>query len=105
MGWGSGSRLADDIWNIVEEYIPVEKKIRLCKEIIDVFEGMDCDTMCETGMYEFMKRNDDKFAVNILVEEWFEDDKELLESCQNIRETKKDAKILFDKIKQKLKEE
>lgn len=51
MGWASGSRLADDIWDIVKDHLPEKKKKKLAKKIIEVFENMDCDTIMETDMF------------------------------------------------------
>lgn len=106
MGWASGSRLADEIWDLVEGYVPDEKKAELAVLIIDEFESMDCDTMYETGMYEFALKNDDDFAVKVVVNGLYggEDDNDIMEDCVNELGAKR-AKQLFEKVKQKIKEE
>lgn len=47
MGWASGSSLAADIWSLVRRHIPKEKRPRVAKNLIDLFESEDCDTMEE----------------------------------------------------------
>jgi len=47
MGWGSGARLADELWSAIREDIPPVGRQRVALKIIDHFEGNDCDTMDE----------------------------------------------------------
>lgn len=47
MGWSSGSDLAEQLWSIVSEHIPVDKRKAVAKRIIRAFENHDCDTMHE----------------------------------------------------------
>lgn len=45
MSWSSGGRLAEEIWNAVEEHIPEDKKPEVALAIVKAFEDRDCDTM------------------------------------------------------------
>jgi len=47
MGWASGSRLAEDIWDAVRPELHPNKRRTIAKRIIDLFESEDCDTMQE----------------------------------------------------------
>ena len=47
MGWASGSRLAEDIWSTVRGAIPANKRKRIAKKVVALFESEDCDTMDE----------------------------------------------------------
>ena len=47
MGWASGSQLAYEIWDLVKDEIPEDKKQKIASGIIKAFEGMDCDTLGE----------------------------------------------------------
>ena len=47
MGWGSGSCLAEKVWQIVSPYLPEELKPKIAKRICEAFEDMDCDTLEE----------------------------------------------------------
>jgi len=50
MGWARGSELAEVVWNLVRDYIPVDRRPKIARRFIDHFEDMDCDTIdeCET---------------------------------------------------------
>jgi hypothetical protein len=50
MGWANGSELAEGIWLEIRKYIPKDKKQKVARKLIDMFEDMDCDTIneCET---------------------------------------------------------
>jgi len=48
MGWAGGSRLADDVWDVIRDLIPDSKQRALtAREIIKLFEHEDCDTIDE----------------------------------------------------------
>ena len=47
MGWANGSTLANQMWMIVRPHIDPYSRQDVAKEIIEAFEGMDCDTMDE----------------------------------------------------------
>ena len=59
MGWAGGSALAEDIWLLVERYIPKNQKKRVARSLITVFEDEDCDTiteatqLCADAQYEY----------------------------------------------------
>lgn len=48
MGWCSGAEVADDVWEVVKEHIPKEKRQKVAKALVDVFESHDCDCMEDT---------------------------------------------------------
>lgn len=43
MGWCNGSYLAEDIWQLIKEYLPEDKKPEIAKEIYNLFCDMDAD--------------------------------------------------------------
>jgi hypothetical protein len=47
MGWASGSELAENLWDLVREFVPEDRRKKIAKKFIDEFESMDCDTICE----------------------------------------------------------
>jgi len=47
MGWASGSALAQDVWNLVREYVHIHDRSHVARQLIDLFENMDCDTIDE----------------------------------------------------------
>ena len=47
MGWAGGSRLLSDVWHAVKKHIPKEKRVNVCKALIEAFEAEDCDTIDE----------------------------------------------------------
>lgn len=48
MGWASGSELAEEVWLVVRRHIPEgDQRTLAAREIIDIFEGADCDTIDE----------------------------------------------------------
>ena len=57
MGWASGSSLADDIWEVVKFHIPANKRKKVAKELIKMFEDRDCDTMQETALWRITHKN------------------------------------------------
>ncbi len=48
MGWGHGSKLAEDVWAVVRNLIPPgQKRMKVVRKIIELFEDRDCDTIDE----------------------------------------------------------
>jgi len=47
MGWASGSELADEVWALFREHVPEASRKNVAKQLVDLFEGHDCDTMQE----------------------------------------------------------
>jgi hypothetical protein len=47
MGWASGSYLAEDIWNLVREYIPDKDRVQVARRFVELFQSFDCDTLQE----------------------------------------------------------
>jgi len=48
MGWASGSELAEQVWDAVRGFIPKgEPRVQAARDIIDLFEAQDCDTIDE----------------------------------------------------------
>lgn len=47
MGWGSGSRLLDQVWGRIQKSIPDESKPTVLAILMDEFEDADCDTVYE----------------------------------------------------------
>ena len=48
MGWASGSELAEQVWSLVRDYIPEgNQRALVARQVIDEFEGYDCDTIDE----------------------------------------------------------
>jgi len=45
MGWASGSRLAVDVWALVGKHTPEQNRKQVARELVTLFEEMDCDTM------------------------------------------------------------
>jgi len=56
MSWSTGADIAENLWEDIVEYIPENKKKIVAKKIINIFESYDCDTMCETSLYEIAKK-------------------------------------------------
>lgn len=56
MGWASGADLADQVWDVVKMFIPKTKQSAVAQQLIDVFEGRDCDTMMETSLWELANK-------------------------------------------------
>jgi len=59
MGWSSGCQVADDVWVLIEVFIPPKKKKEIARKFIDVFENYDCDTMEQADMYEAASFDDE----------------------------------------------
>ncbi len=49
MGWSSGSELADEVWALVEKYIPSKNKSAVAKKIVSAFEDHDADDWDREG--------------------------------------------------------
>lgn len=47
MGWASGSRLLDEVAEIVMKHVPAEFRADVAEQLIDTFESEDCDTVYE----------------------------------------------------------
>ena len=47
MGWAGGSAIAEDVWLLVRDYVPVTKRKAVALKVIDRFEDDDTDTMDE----------------------------------------------------------
>ena len=47
MGWASGSAIAEAVWATVSPFIPVKHHEKVAKELVELFENEDCDTMYE----------------------------------------------------------
>jgi hypothetical protein len=47
MGWSSGGGLFNEVWGIVREYVPEEKRAEVCAHVIDKFTDMDWDDLSE----------------------------------------------------------
>lgn len=47
MGWASGSQLAQDVWDLIRPFLYVSERQRVARQLIDLFENMDCDTIDE----------------------------------------------------------
>ena len=43
MGWCSGSYIADEVYNLIREYIPKRKRKCISKEIYDIYCEYDAD--------------------------------------------------------------
>jgi len=51
MGWSSGLSLAEEIWDIIKDEIPEDKKQKIANAIVCAFEGMDCDCLHGSDLY------------------------------------------------------
>lgn len=57
MGWATGSYIAEEVWGIVREFIPIRKRKVVARDIIEVFENEDADDfsddmlICEDAGY------------------------------------------------------
>ena len=47
MGWAGGSKLAEEIWEIVRPSIPEAEREKVAAGIVRLFWACDCDTMDE----------------------------------------------------------
>jgi hypothetical protein len=47
MGWGSGSALASQVWDLFRKYVSAQKKKKISRKLIKLFESYDCDTLFE----------------------------------------------------------
>lgn len=62
MGWASGSEILDQVWHVSSHFITRDlDKITVAKKLIEIFENHDCDTVCETEVFQFLMQNDDEF--------------------------------------------
>ena len=53
MGWCTGSAIAEDLWENIKGYIPLDKRHELAKHIVDLFSSYDADcwSFDEGGLY------------------------------------------------------
>ena len=65
MGWASGSELAEDVWDVVRPFIPMEERKKVARSIVQAFENRDCDTLDEAetliadaGLPEYSEESD-----------------------------------------------
>jgi len=63
MGWSSGEELANDVWNVVKDNIPKNKRQEVSKKIIVLFERYDVDDWWNSEGVE-----------GVAHPEWFEDE-------------------------------
>lgn len=70
MGWCGGAAIANDVWAMVREYIPVARRREIARKIIDRFEDEDADTMDEAE--QLMKDADLTDREEIVEDEWFD---------------------------------
>ena len=47
MGWTRGNELADNVWQVFKKYVPAQDRKKVATKLVDLFEDMDCDTICE----------------------------------------------------------
>lgn len=47
MGWASGTEVIIDVWNLVREWIPEDKRVAVLAQVIDVFTNHDWDCLEE----------------------------------------------------------
>ncbi len=43
MGWASGSCLGGDLWHLVREFIPKDKRVQVAREFYDILCDADAD--------------------------------------------------------------
>lgn len=61
MGWSGGSYVAEQVWDLIKDFIPKNKKKKVAREIIDIMEDQDCDTIDEAEeLCEAAKREIDE---------------------------------------------
>ena len=59
MGWGTGSEVAERVWNLAEAFVPKAKRAELACELVALFRYFDCDTMGECDFVEEYLEYDD----------------------------------------------
>ena len=47
MGWASGARLAEEVWELFRPYLAPEDRRELARALIVLFRAEDCDTIDE----------------------------------------------------------
>ena len=50
MGWASGSEIAEELWDVVREYIPEDSRKSVASRVVSIFEDRDCDTIEEAEL-------------------------------------------------------
>lgn len=59
MGWASGSSLLDEVAKLVMPLVNSKpKRAKLAGQLIDLFEGEDCDTINECAQRDISKEYD-----------------------------------------------
>jgi len=53
MGWSSGSKICEEIWELIKYHIPDYRKTEVVEGLCDIFEEEDCDTLEEIEDKEF----------------------------------------------------
>ena len=43
LGWSGGSYLAEDVWNLIRQFVPAEVRKKTAKKIYDLFVDQDAD--------------------------------------------------------------
>lgn len=61
MGWASGSELLDSVARIVMPRVKKAERIAVAEKLIEAFEEMDCDTICEVEQEDVRKAYDAKY--------------------------------------------
>ena len=69
MGWASGGQLFEDVWITVRNRIPKEQRVEIARELIQLFEGRDCDVL---GDYEIDEHVTE--ALRLEHPSWYEED-------------------------------
>ena len=49
MGWSRGSELAEQVWGLVRDKLPLSQRTMIAQHFIEKFEDHDCDTMNEAN--------------------------------------------------------
>lgn len=57
MEWSGGSEFANDIWEVIRFHIPVNKRKKIAKEIIKIFENNGCDITQETALWKMTHKS------------------------------------------------
>ncbi len=61
MGWASGSQLLEEVAEKVMKHIPPNQRSAVASDLIDAFEGADCDTICEVGQEDIRREYDRRY--------------------------------------------
>ncbi len=72
MGWSGGSRVFEEAWSGVRDYVPEDKRVEACMKVIDALENEDWDTQDEVS-HSFPEVED---ALKRLHPDWYEEEEE-----------------------------